>query len=163
MFDENLRLVEARIEALRKAGRLDVGVETIAAERIVETERHLLRREQDTGAETHLLLPELHRQLRMLTLEALRERTIGTRLGPLLRNERSGMVAAQFWAPSHMDEDGRVIEHVQLVRPARPSARPPKRFVKATGTTAARRCKGRLIRGRCRLYPSLPSGGQERV
>ena len=119
VFDEYLGLVEARIEALRKAGRLDVGVETIVAERIVEIERHLLRRDEDTGAETHLLRLELHRRPRVLSLAALRERTAGDRLGPLLRNERSGMVAAQFWAPSHMDEDGRVIEHVQLVRPTK--------------------------------------------
>ena len=119
VFDEYLGLVEARIDALRRANRLDVGVETIAAERIVQIERHLLRTDRDTGAETHLLRLELHRRLRVLDYEALLDRWGSDRPLVGLRNSRSGMVAAEFWAPSHMDEDGDVIKHVQLVRPTK--------------------------------------------
>ena len=119
VFDEYLGLVEARIDALRRANKLDVGVETIAAERIVEIERHLLRTDRDTGAETHLLRLELHRRPRVLTFQDLAERWGDHRPLIGLRNAKSGMVAAEFWAPSHMDEEGAVIPHVQLMRPTK--------------------------------------------
>ena len=119
VFDEYLGLVEARVEALRRANKLDIGVETIVAERIVEIERHLLRTDRDTGAQTHLLRLELHRRPRVLTWHGLLERCTGGRPLKTLRNARSGMVAAEFWAPSYMDNDGAVVAHVQLQRPTK--------------------------------------------
>lgn len=119
VFEEYLALVEARIDALRRAGRLDVGVETVQAERIVEVERHLLRRDLDTGAETQLLRLELHRKPSVLQYEDLVQRVVGDSQVVWLRNGRSGMVAAQIPSYSIMGDDGDVIEVVQLVRPTK--------------------------------------------
>ncbi len=119
VFDEYLALVEARIDALRRSGKLDIGVETIRAERIVEIERHLLRTDADTGAETHLLRLELHRRPVVLTFQDLNVGAIGDARVTWMRNARSGMVAAKIPSYSVMGDDGDVIEVVQLIRPTK--------------------------------------------
>src|SRR3546814_18435122 len=55
IFDEYLGLIEARIEAARDAGTLDLGVESINAERITILDRTVIRRDQTSGAETEIL------------------------------------------------------------------------------------------------------------
>ena len=119
VFDEYLGLVEARIDALRAAGRLDVGVETVLAERIVEIERHLLRTDAYSGAETHLLRLEVHTRPRVLGYDDLIDRVIPGHPVQWLRNGRSGMVAALIPSYSVMADDGDVITVVQLVRPTK--------------------------------------------
>jgi hypothetical protein len=119
VFEEYLALVEARVDALRQAGKLDVGVETIVAERIVELERHHLNTDRDTGAETHLLRLELHFRPRVLSFEAMMDRAGSWRDARFLRNERSGMVATAIPAVSMMADDGEVVRLVQLVRPTK--------------------------------------------
>ena len=119
VFDEYLGLVEARIDALREAGKLDVGVETIVAERMVEIERHLLRRDVDTGAESHLLRLEMHFRPRILSFERMMA-TSGTRRGVRwLRNGRSHMVAAAVPGVSVMADDGAVLPVEHLIRPTK--------------------------------------------
>jgi hypothetical protein len=54
IFDEYLGLIEARVEAAREAGTLDVGVETINAERITILDRTVIRRDPVSGAETEI-------------------------------------------------------------------------------------------------------------
>src|SRR3546814_19557301 len=54
IFDEYLGLIEARIEAARDAGTLDLGVESINAERITILDRTVIRRDQTSGAETEI-------------------------------------------------------------------------------------------------------------
>jgi hypothetical protein len=54
IFDEYLGLIEARIEAAREAGTLDLGVESINAERITILDRTVIRRDQTSGAETEI-------------------------------------------------------------------------------------------------------------
>src|SRR3546814_4100447 len=55
IFDEYLGLIEARIEAAREAGTLDLGVESINAERLMILDRTVIRRDQTSGAETEIL------------------------------------------------------------------------------------------------------------
>jgi hypothetical protein len=119
VFDEYLGLVEARIDALREAGKLDVGVETIIAERMTEIERHLLRRDSDSGAETHLLRLEMHFRPRILSFERMMA-TSGERRGVRwLQNARSQMVAASVPGVSVMADDGAVLPVEHLVRPTK--------------------------------------------
>ncbi|MGY2734651.1 hypothetical protein ACVWYO_002325 [Sphingomonas sp. UYP23] len=54
IFDEYLGLIEARIEAAKEAGTLDLGVESINAERITILDRTVIRRDQTSGAETEI-------------------------------------------------------------------------------------------------------------
>ncbi|MDB5687266.1 MAG: putative methylase/helicase, partial [Rhizorhabdus sp.] len=62
IFDEYAGLVEARIDAAREAGMLDLGVETIMAERMTVRSQQVLRTDPLSGAETRLLRLELHRR-----------------------------------------------------------------------------------------------------
>jgi hypothetical protein len=55
IFDEYLGLIEARVEKAREAGTLDLGVETIAADRISILDRTVIRRDPVSGAETEML------------------------------------------------------------------------------------------------------------
>jgi hypothetical protein len=119
VFDEYLALVEARIDALREAGKLDVGVETILAEKIVEIERHLLQTDRHSQAETHLLRLELHFRPAVLGFERMLATTGQRARVRWLRNDRSGMVAAEIPGVSMMADDGEVLPIVQLIRPTK--------------------------------------------
>ena len=69
IFDEYLGLVEARVDAARLAGTLDLGVETIAVEGFEVLSDSLLRTDPVSGATTHLLELEIARALQPLSLE----------------------------------------------------------------------------------------------
>src|SRR3546814_1716914 len=55
IFDEFISLVEARVDAARQAGTLDLGVETLAVESFEVISDTLLRTDATSGATTHLL------------------------------------------------------------------------------------------------------------
>jgi hypothetical protein len=73
IFDEFMGLVEARIDAARQAGTLDLGLETIAVEDFAVLSDTLLRTDPASGATTHLLELEIARALKPLTLKRLEE------------------------------------------------------------------------------------------
>src|SRR3546814_14982039 len=66
IFDEYMGLIQARIDAAREAGTLDVGVETIRAEQIITRSEQTLRPDPVTGAETRLLRLALHLRPRVM-------------------------------------------------------------------------------------------------
>ena len=117
IFEEYLGLVEARIDAAREAGALDVGVETIVAEKIVTIDEQLLRRDPLTGAETHLRRLELHRRRHPVSFQRLMSVWRGTAGTAFLINGRSGRAALCVPSWSVTDENGRVLAMCQLVRP----------------------------------------------
>ena len=119
IFEEYLALVEARAEALAKAGKLDTGVETIRAEKIVEIDCQLLRTDPGTGAETHLRTLELHRRPRVFSWDSLIERHGGNKRLTFVRNARSGHVAAAITDERSMSESGDLIRVTRLVRVTR--------------------------------------------
>ncbi len=119
VFDEYFALVEARAEALAKAGKLDLGVETIKAERIDEIACQLLRTDPGTGAETHLRTLDIHRRPRVMTWDMLNARFDVQRRAQMVRNERSGMVAAAFRQERSLSDNGDLVPVVRLVRPTR--------------------------------------------
>src|SRR3546814_7524783 len=65
IFDEYLGLIEARVEAAREAGTLDLGVESFNADRITVLDRTVIRRDPDTGAETEILRLEDRKSTRL--------------------------------------------------------------------------------------------------
>ena len=69
IFDEYLGLIEARVEAAREAGTLDIGVESISAERITILDRTVIRRDPVTGAETEILRLETEERYKPLPLD----------------------------------------------------------------------------------------------
>lgn len=119
IFEEYLALVEARAEALAKAGKLDSGVETICAEKIVEIDCQLLRRDPATAAETHLRTLELHRRPRVFHWESLIERFGANKRLTFVRNARSGHVAAAITDERSMSESGDLIRVTRLFRVTR--------------------------------------------
>ncbi|MCP3732159.1 strawberry notch family protein [Sphingomonas sp. MG17] len=118
IFEEYLALIEARIDEAREAGTLDVGVETISAERVELLEEQVLRRDPVTGAETKLCRLELHHRRRALPLARLLADWARSSLTAFLRNSRSGRVALKVPSWPILDDEGRSIPVWQLVRPA---------------------------------------------
>ncbi|CAN5496409.1 strawberry notch family protein [soil metagenome] len=118
IFEEYQALIEARIDAARERGTLDVGVETIAVERIIPIEEQLLRRDPETGAETRLCRLELHRRRRARPLADILAQWRDTKDIGYLRNARSGHVALKVPSWSILDNEGEAIEVWELIRPS---------------------------------------------
>lgn len=118
IFDEFMGLVEARIDAARQAGTLDLGLETIAVEDFTVRSDTLLRTDPASGATTHLLELEIARALKPLTLKRLEEvhGLTGQRQRPV-RNARSGRVALIVPARSILADDGTRVTRFELLRP----------------------------------------------
>ena len=118
IFDEFLGLVEARIDAARQAGTLDLGVETIAAEHFEVLSDTLLRTDALSGATTHLLEIEIARALRPLSLARLEElHGLTGERQRMMRNSRSGRIGLLVPARSLLADDGARIARFELVRP----------------------------------------------
>jgi hypothetical protein len=118
IFDEFLGLVEARIDAARQAGTLDLGVETIAVEHFEVISDTLLRTDAMSGATTHLLELEIARALKPLSLARLDEfYGLSGERRQFLRNSRSGRVGLLVPARSLLADDGTRVSRFELVRP----------------------------------------------
>ncbi len=116
IFEEYMALIQARIDAAREAGTLDVGVETLQTERTILLDEQLLCRDPVTGAETRLSRLELHYRRRATGYGQLM-REHGHAPVSWLRNGRSGRVALQRPSWSIMDGEGNAIPMWELVRP----------------------------------------------
>src|SRR3546814_10344769 len=81
IFDEYLGLIEARIEAAKEAGTLDLGVESINAERITILDRTIIRRDQTSGAETEMLRLETAERYKPLAIDRPLRRSEERRVG----------------------------------------------------------------------------------
>ncbi|MFN7100985.1 MAG: strawberry notch family protein, partial [Pseudorhizobium sp.] len=122
IFDEFMGLAEARIDAARQAGTLDLGLETIAVEEFTILSDTLLRTDPASGATTHLLELEIARALKPLTLKRLEElHGIAGQRQRLLWNARSGRVALLVPARSILADDGTRVTRFELLRPLKRS------------------------------------------
>jgi hypothetical protein len=118
IFDEFLGLVEARVDAARQAGTLDLGVETIAVESFEVLSDTVLRTDAVSGATTHLLELEIARALKPLTVSRLDQLYGVSSLGHRqLRNSRSGRVALLVPARSLLSDEGERIARFEMQRP----------------------------------------------
>ena len=118
IFDEFLGLVEARIDAARQAGTLDLGLETIAVEDFTVLSDTLLRTDPSSGATTHLLELEIARALKPLSLQRLEElHGLEGLRHRILRNARSARVALLLPARSILTDDGSRLARFELQRP----------------------------------------------
>jgi predicted RNA methylase len=118
IFDEFLGLVEARIDAARKAGTYDAGVETLVADKLTIVEERTLREDAGQGATTQLLTIEAQWAPSIVSLTQIHgladRRGQGARF---LRNSRSGRVALLVPDRTRLAEDGTPIPSFQLHRP----------------------------------------------
>ncbi|WP_298768704.1 strawberry notch C-terminal domain-containing protein, partial [uncultured Novosphingobium sp.] len=116
IFDEFLGLVEARIDAARKAGTFDAGVETIRADKLTVVEERILR--PDPSSPTQLLTIEAQWAAQITSLADIRERM--RRAGGKarsMRNGRSGRVALLVPDRTWLDEEGKALPTYRLYRP----------------------------------------------
>ena len=118
IFDEYLGLVEARVDAARQAGTLDLGVETLAVESFDILADRIIRTDEASGAATHLLEIEIARALHPLTFDRLMSihGTAG-RNWKALKNHRSGRVALMIPARRLLTDEGERIDRFELIRP----------------------------------------------
>ena len=118
IFDEYLALIEARVEAAREAGTLDLGVETIAVDEFKIISDKLLRTDSISGATTHLVTLETRRPLKPLSFKRLHKLyDFSSPNIHLLRNARSGRVALSVPTRRMITDEGETIERRRLIRP----------------------------------------------
>ncbi|MAS53060.1 MAG: methylase [Pimelobacter sp.] len=119
VFDSWYGYLEEATEAAREAGTLDVGVETIQAERVVKTdERHVYTHER-SGATTQVVTLELTRRTEIVDWTeiwrwAKEAQALGSWAG-FVQNRRSGQPYALFRAGSRTTETGRVVGRLRRV------------------------------------------------
>lgn len=104
IFDEYLGLIEARVEAAREAGTLDLGVESINAERITILDRTVIRRDATSGAETEILRLKTEERYKPIAIERAM-RMLGEDARPFV-NRKSGKAAIRCNTYSLTDDDG---------------------------------------------------------
>ncbi|MEO0031786.1 MAG: hypothetical protein RIS94_1544, partial [Pseudomonadota bacterium] len=118
IFDEFLGLVEARVDAARAAGTLDLGVETIAVESFEVLADTLLRTDAMSGATTHLLELSMARALKPMSLERLEAlHPVADPQHRPVHNSRSGRVGLVVPARSLLTDEGTRVRRYELVRP----------------------------------------------
>jgi predicted RNA methylase len=118
IIDEYLALIEARVEAAREAGTLDLGVETIAVDEFKIISDRLLRTDSISGATTHLVTLETRRPLKPLRFKRLcKLHDCSSPNIHLLCNARSGGVALSVPTRRMITDEGETIERRRLIRP----------------------------------------------
>ena len=117
IFEEYMGLIQARVDAAREAGTLDLGVEAIRAEHIVPISERVLKKDPVSGAETRLLRLELHLKPHVTGWARLDRIWGGTTDVQYLRNNRSGRVALCVPSWSITDDEGRPVKMLEFVRP----------------------------------------------
>jgi hypothetical protein len=119
IFDEFLGLVQSRIEAARKAGTFDAGVETLVADRLtIVEERDLLKDRNETI--TQLLTIEAQWAAKITSYEDIdgrRERAAST--ARPMRNSKSGKFALFVPDRPWLDDDGHAIAVWKVYRQGR--------------------------------------------
>ena len=119
VFDSWYGYLEEATEAAREAGTLDVGVETIRAERVVKTDERLVYTHERSGATTQVVTLELTRRTEIVDWDeiwrwAKDAQGLGTWAGFVV-NRRSGQPYALFRAGSRTTETGRIVQRLRRV------------------------------------------------
>jgi hypothetical protein len=117
IFEEFFALIQARIDAAREAGTIDVGVETIKAAKVELLSDITIYRDPVSGAETRLQKLDLHLRRSVTSFDRLMAVWGGTDEIAYLRNSRSRRVALRVPSWSVMDDEGRPVPMCHLVRP----------------------------------------------
>ena len=119
VFDSWYGYLEEATEAAREAGTLDVGVETIRAERVVKTDERLVYTHERSGATTQVVTLELTRRTEIVDWAevwrwAKDAQSLGSWAGFVV-NRRSGQPYALFRAGSRTTETGCVVGRLRRV------------------------------------------------
>lgn len=109
--------LEAIIDDARKAGTLDVGLETLRAEKFEVIERKVIYEHPHTGATATALSVERTDRNHPLTLERIKAFCRSGKDVALYWNKTSRRAAVMVHAPTYMSEDGEPISRIELMRP----------------------------------------------
>ena len=109
--------LSAIIEDARQAGTLDVGLETLRAEKFEIVDRKVIYQHEATGATATALTVERTDRNDPLTLHRVKAICADTKGATLSWNKTSQRAALMVRAPAFMDEDGVPILRVKLLRP----------------------------------------------
>ena len=116
MFTAFEGLLAARIEGAIASGVYEIGLETLAAESFIVTDRRSIYTHPGTGAETRLLTIARKDRNQPLGLEQALARARGVD-ALLLVNARSGRAAVQLPSRSLLLDDGSLERRIRLLRP----------------------------------------------
>ncbi|MDI7776592.1 strawberry notch-like NTP hydrolase domain-containing protein [Asticcacaulis sp. EMRT-3] len=116
LFTAFEQLLNARIEGAIAGGYYDQGLETLAAESLIVTDRRVIHTHVMTGAQTQLLSITRRERNQPVTVDEAMTlyQDYG---GKLLVNEKSGRAAVQVAAPSLMLDNGDIERRITLTRP----------------------------------------------
>ncbi|WP_210211901.1 strawberry notch-like NTP hydrolase domain-containing protein [Mesorhizobium sp. M1B.F.Ca.ET.045.04.1.1] len=117
IFETFEMLLEKIVDDALRAGTLDIGLETLTAERFDVIERRIIHEHAASGARTLALTIDETTRNKPLSLEMVCQIAASDRSASLLVNAKSGRAALMQSAPSVMDEDGAPVRRVQLTRP----------------------------------------------
>ena len=119
VFDSWHGYLTEATEAAREAGTLDVGVETVRAERVVKTAERLVYTHERTGAQTHVVTLALTRRTELASWDdAWRRAKEAQATGALVGfavNRQSGRVYLLVRAGSRTTETGRVVARLRRI------------------------------------------------
>ncbi|MDD9908542.1 MAG: strawberry notch family protein [Ahrensia sp.] len=117
IFEAFTGFLDAIVEGARKAGTLDVGLETLRAERFKILDRRVIHEDPVTLSQTTALTIERTDRNRPMTLDQARRLVTGCGDARLCWNRKSKRAAILVKAPAFMDEDGVPILRIELIRP----------------------------------------------
>ncbi len=119
VFDSWHGYLTEATEAAREAGTLDVGVETVRAERVVKTAERLVYTHERTGAKTHVVTLELTRRTELASWDDAWRRAKDAQASGGLKgfavNRQSGRVYLLVRAGSRTTEAGRVVARLRRI------------------------------------------------
>ncbi|MEI9430132.1 strawberry notch family protein [Mesorhizobium sp. Cs1299R1N3] len=117
LFEVFEQLTTAKVEGAIAAGSYDKGLETIAAESIVVTDRRTVYTHPVSGAQSHVLTVARKDRIRPLGLVDALAIARAEPQSVLLVNTRSNRAAIQLPTASLMLDDGTIEHRVRLLRP----------------------------------------------
>ena len=115
VFDAFSQRLDAVIEARREAGLLDVGLETIKADKIVKDGEQTVHTVEGSGAETKYVKLKVSNKFKPTTFDTVASSEWRKVVAWL--ESPNGKVYAAAEAPSMTDESGRVVDNYRLVSP----------------------------------------------
>lgn len=117
IFEAFCGFLDAIVDQARKAGSLDVGLETLRAEKFKTLDRKVIFEDASTQSATSALTIERTDRNRPLTLDKARAFATSHEKASIYWNKSSKRAGIVTSAPAFMDEDGVPILRVELVRP----------------------------------------------
>lgn len=117
IFEAFTGFLEAIIEDAHRAGKLDVGLETLQAEKFEIVERRVIYEDLETGSETTALTIEKTERNHPLTFEKANSFASSHPKASLYWNRRSKRAAIVVSTTALMDEDGVPLLRMELLRP----------------------------------------------